>query len=124
MPRATEHNDLRRPAVQVVQQERTGAERRGILTRQGRIGAEEDPGVVRVDRAPHLHDDHVAALGLVDSVEAGGLVVRLVQAGVVLALPPAIGTLEGFEFQPPLAFVPVGADLPAVPRAVHERPLQ
>ncbi len=52
-PRPTENNDFRRPPLQVVQQERPGAERGSILTRQRRICSEEDPGVVRVNRAPH-----------------------------------------------------------------------
>ena len=123
-PRPTENNDFRRPPLQVVQQERPGAERGSILTRQRRICSEEDPGVVRVNRAPHFHHDHVAALRLVGAVEARGLVVRFVQTGVVLVLPPAVGALEGFELQPPLAFVPVCADLPAVSGAVHESPLE
>ncbi|MNG12365.1 hypothetical protein D3C84_959750 [compost metagenome] len=79
--------------------------------------------MVRVNRAPYFHHDHVTALRLIDLVEAGCLVIRFVQTGVVLALPPAIGTFEGFELKPPLALVPVRADLPAVPGSVHERAL-
>lgn len=77
----------------MVKHERPGAERRRILTWQRWIGAEEYPGVVWVNGAPHLHHDHIATLGLVDAVEASSLVIRFVQACVVLALPPAIRTL-------------------------------
>lgn len=80
--------------------------------------------MVRVNRPPNFHHDHVATLRLVDPVKAGSLIVCLVQTGVFLALPPAIGTLEGFEFKTPLALVPVCADLPAVPRTMYERALQ
>ena len=96
-PRPTENDYFRWPAVQVVQQERAGAEGRCVLTGQRRIGAEENTGMIWVNRPPHLHHDPVAALRLVAPIEAGGLVVRFIQAGVVLVLPPAIGALEGFE---------------------------
>ena len=77
-PRSAEDDDLARPAVQVMQQERPWAERHRILAGKRRIGTEKAPCVVRVNRPPDVHYDHVAALRLVHSVEAGGLVVRLV----------------------------------------------
>src|SRR5450830_123166 len=80
--------------------------------------------MVRVNGAPDPHNDHVAALRPVYAYKAGGLVVRLVQAGVLRTLPPAIGALEGFEFQTPFALVPICADLPAIPGAVYERALE
>jgi hypothetical protein len=63
-PRTAKNDDPGRPAIQVVQQKRSGAERRSILTWQRWISAEEDPGVVWVNRTPHFHHDHVTALCL------------------------------------------------------------
>lgn len=73
---------------------------------------------------PDLHDNHVAALRHVYPHEAGRLVILLLQAGVLRFLPPTIGTLEGFKLNPAFAPVPIGAYLPAVPGAVHERTLE
>ena len=42
-PRPTEDDDLARAAVKVVQQEGAGAEGRRVLTKQRRIGTEENP---------------------------------------------------------------------------------
>lgn len=123
-PWPAEDDDFARAPIQVVQHKRPGAEGLGVFARQPRVSTEENPGMVRVSRPANLRHDHVAALWLVDAVEAGGLVVHLVQAGVVLALPPAVGALESFELKPLLALVPVGADLPAVPGTVDEGALQ
>ena len=80
--------------------------------------------MIRVSRAPDLHNDQIPSLRPVDTYKTGGLVVRLVQAGALGTLPPAICALEGFELKPPLTLIPVGADLPAVPGAVDERALE
>lgn len=80
--------------------------------------------MVRVGCPPDVHDDHVATLWSVDAHKPGRLVVLLVQAGVFRTLPPAVGALKGFELQTPFARVPVSADLPAIPGAVHEWALE
>lgn len=80
--------------------------------------------MIRVNRSPDLHNDQIPSPWPVDAHKASGLVVRLVQAGVLRTLPPAVGALEGFELQPPLPPIPIGADLPAVPGTVHERALE
>lgn len=80
--------------------------------------------MIRVNRPAHMHDDQVAALRLIDAHKAGGVVMLLVQTGVLRALPPAIVELEGFKSNPPLALIPVSADLPAVPGAVYEWALE
>lgn len=56
--------------------------------------------MVRMNRSPYFHHDHVAALRLADSIEAGRLVVGLVKTGVVGALPPAVRALEGSNSRP------------------------
>ncbi|MNJ56221.1 hypothetical protein D3C77_517550 [compost metagenome] len=108
----------------MVQQEWSLAEHLDLLVWQLRVSAQVDPGMVRVRRAPHLHDDHVAALWSVDLVEARRLVGLLVQAGPGGLLPPPILPGVGRELQPPLTLIPVRAGLPAVPGAVHEWPAQ
>ena len=117
-------DDLAWLAVEVVQQEWPGAEDLTVLPGQSRVGTEVDAGVVRVLRAPDLEDDHVAAPRLVDRAEPGRLEVLLIQARPIDLLPPAVLAREALELQAPLALVPVGADLPAVPGAMNERPSQ
>jgi hypothetical protein len=53
--------------------------------------------MIRVSRPADLHNDQIPSLWPVDTYKTGGLVVRLVQTGVLCTLPPAIDALECFE---------------------------
>src|SRR5690606_1989101 len=103
-----------------MQQKWARAEHLGLLAGQLGIAPQVNAGVVRVRGAPHSHDDHVAAPGLADLVEAGGLIGLLVKARAVGPFPPAVLSGVGRELQPPLSLVPVRTDLPAIPGTVHE----
>lgn len=124
IPRPAVDNGLGRPAVEMVQHERPGAECARLFTRQYRIGAQVYPRMVRVRSAPNGHDDQISPLRPVDSDETSGLVMLLVQAGVLCTLPPTISALESFKLKPPLALIPISTDLPTVPGTVHERALE
>ncbi len=90
MPRPTEYDDLGRPAVEVVQQERPSAMHRNRLAPQRGVSAEKDSGVVRVLGAPYFHHDHVAALRHANTFKTCFLIGLLGQARAVCLLPPPV----------------------------------
>ena len=66
-----------------MQQERPWPEHIRLFTWKRRITAKVNPGMIRVSRSTDRHDDHVAALRLVDPHKARSFVVRLIQTGVI-----------------------------------------
>lgn len=74
--------------------------------------------------APYFHHNHVAALRTSVPLKPRCLVGLLIKARPIRLLPPTVLTLEILKLQPPLALVPVSAELPAIPGSMHKRPAQ